>query len=84
MKDEQYNDFHVGDMAHELCEWDYTHLPMRELMDKFSDQWEDNDDMPTAMRKVWYNLRRYWMERATNDPEMVKKLWNDMRGNPVT
>ena len=84
MTEEQYNDFHVGDKAEELAEWDYTHLPMQELLDKFSDQWLDNEDMPTAMRKVWYNLRRYWLERAANEPEMVERLWRDLRGFPVT
>ena len=84
MTEEQYNDFHVGDMADELAEWDYTHMPTQELLDKFSDQWEDNDDILTALGKARYNLRQYWLKRATNDPERVRKLWNDLRGNPVT
>ena len=78
------NDFHVGDMAYELAEWDFQNQPLQWLLDNFSDQWQDDDELEVAMDKVWRNLLRNWQDIAAKNPERVQKMYDDMRGNPVT
>ena len=74
------DDFHVGEMAYELAEWDFQNQPLQWLLDNFSEQWIDDDEIDVAMDKVWRNLLRNWQDMATKDPERVEKMWRDMTG----
>jgi hypothetical protein len=77
---ENHNDFNIGDMAEELAEVDYNRMSVRELLDGYTYQWQDDDTVEVALRKAWFTLRREWLQKATKDPEGIIKQYNDVMG----
>jgi hypothetical protein len=75
------NDIETGDKAYELAEWAYTHMPVQELLDKYTHQWEDNDPIDTALRKAWFNVL---LEYTSLPVEQINRLYDDMTGVPTT
>jgi hypothetical protein len=55
------------DMAYELAEYDFLHMPIQYLLDAYTDQWQDGDDLQKAMDKGWKNLLKEWTSRTEAD-----------------
>ena len=63
------NPISVEDMAYELAEYDFLNAPIRYLLDAYTDQWQDDDDIEVALDKAWRELHKEW----TRKPEAIIK-----------
>jgi hypothetical protein len=72
------------EMAEELAERDYLHMSTRELLDGYTDQWQDDDSLTVALRKAWLNLSREWRRKAKENPARVTQQWLAMLGDNPT
>ena len=54
----------IEDMAFELAEYDYLHAPVQYLLDAYTDQWQDNQNIQKALDKAWREVHKEWTSKT--------------------